>query len=433
MAAVRLTKVLSKAPSSWMESWRKQFAALLTVQLLVSTAHGMFIPLLPGFLHVIGFVSGESLYIWSGVIFSANFVAMMVAIPFLGRIGDRYGRKPVMLWSGLGMAIITALMPLAAEPWQLALLRLLQGCFTGILPFTMVLVLIGAPDKQVGVSAGKLQVMGETGSLIGPLIASSLLSFLSVRSAYPAMSVFILLATVCVLLFVKDKTQVRDEVSRPKGTLLADWQQIWHTKPLPSLLISALCVNFAFVGTNPILPYYVQQSTHVFSFFNSQWLLGITLSATSFAVILFSPMLGRLSDRIGPLLLLKMATSTAFFLCLVQAFTHLYPLILGCRFLLGLCVAGMMPNIQAQVRKLARQGMEGQTFAMVNAWMFLGCLLGPLLGGVIMARFGVEGWFTTAMIVYAVSFWQSFRISRVQSMTVQSERGHVTIAEIGTK
>lgn len=118
--------------------------------------------------------------------------------------------------------------------------------------------------------------------------------------------------------------------------------------------------------------------TRVF-LFNSQWLLGITLSATSFAVIIFSPILGRLSDRIGPLLLLKIATSTAFFLCLVQAFTHMYPLILGCRFLLGLCVACMMPNIQAQVRKLARQGMEGQTFAMVNAWMFLGCLLGPLL------------------------------------------------------
>ncbi|MBP1960975.1 MFS transporter [Paenibacillus aceris] len=414
-----------------MERWKRQFAALLTVQLLVTTAHGMFIPLLPGFLRNIGHVNGDSLYIWSGVIFSANFTAMMIAIPFLGRIGDRYGRKPVMLWSGFGMAIITACMPLATEPWQLALLRLLQGCFTGILPFTMVLVMIGSPEEKIGASAGTMQMMGETGSLIGPLIASSLLSFLSVRSAYPAMSVFILLATVCVWLFVKDKPRKAAADIMEKRTLLADWKQIWHTKPLPSLLISALCVNFAFVGTNPIMPYYVQQSTHVFTFLNEQWLLGIALSATSFSVIIFSPFLGRLSDRMGPLVLFKLATSTAFFLCLVQAVTQLYPVILGCRFLLGLCVACMMPNIQTQVRKLIRHGLEGQTFAMVNAWMFLGCLLGPLLGGVIMARFGIQGWFSAAMLVYAVSFWQSFRISRIHKQAAKLERA--TIAEMGAK
>ncbi|WNR45446.1 MFS transporter [Paenibacillus roseipurpureus] len=397
-----------------MDTWNRQFTALLSVQLLVSTAHGMFIPLLPSFLQEVGHVSGDSLYIWSGAIFSANFLIMMIAMPFLGRIGDRYGRRPVMLWSGFGMALITASMSLANEPWQLAALRLAQGCFTGILPFTMVLIMIGASKNKVGVSAGTMQMMGETGSLIGPLIASSLLSFYPVRGSFPAMSVCILLAAVSVLCFVKEGPRIPSGTKKVESTLLSDWKTIWRIKPLPSLLLSALCINFALVGTNPILPYYVQQATHPIPYVNDQWLLGITLSATSLAVIVFSPLLGMLSDRVGPLLLLKIATSTAFLLCMVQAVTHFYPLILGCRFLLGLCVAGMMPNIQAQVRGIARKGMEGQTFAMVNSWMFLGCLLGPLIGGVIVAHFGIRGWFIAAMLVFGISCWQAFHIGSFQ-------------------
>ncbi|UKS29253.1 MFS transporter [Paenibacillus sp. HWE-109] len=413
-----------KVHSNRMEHWNRQFTALLTVQLLVSTAHGMFVPLLPNFLEDVGHVRGDSLYIWSGVVFSANFIAMMLAMPFLGRIGDRYGRKPVMLWSGFGMAVITACMPLASEPWQLTLLRFLQGCFTGILPFTMVLVLIGASRKKVGVSAGTMQMMGESGSLIGPLIASSLLSFMPVQSAYPAMSVFIFMAAMCVLLFVNEGPRTTHIPTKVRDSLLTDWKRLWRMKPLPSLLISALCVNFAIIGTNPVLPYYVKQATHTLPFLNEQWLLGVTLSTTSLAVILFSPFLGMISDRVGPLLLLKVATSTALLLCLVQAITHFYPIILGCRFLLGLCVAGMMPNIQAQVRGLVQKGMEGQTFAMVNSWMFLGSLSGPLIGGIIVAQFGIQGWFVAAMLVFAISCGQAFGIGRFYSRNAHLQVTH---------
>ncbi|MFC0211151.1 MFS transporter [Paenibacillus chartarius] len=392
-------------------SWNRQFAALLAVQLLVSTAHGMFTPLLPGFLQESGAVSGGRLPIWSGLIFSSNFIAMMLAMPLLGRFGDRYGRKPVMLWSGFGMAVVTALMSLAHEPWLLTALRFVQGCFTGILPFAMVLVLIGAAERKVGVSAGTMQTMGETGSLLGPLAGSLLLTLLPAREAFPAMSLCIALAAVCVALFVKEAPLAQPADAAAKTSFKQDWVVLWRCKPLPSLLLSALCVNFSLVGMQPVLPYYVAESTYRFAWLSEEWQLGITLSVTSLAVILFSPLLGRAADRIGPLPLLKLSTAAAACLCAVQAFTHLYPIILACRFLLGLCIAGMMPNIQAQVRRLVQPGMESRTYAAVNSWMFFGSLAGPLLGGAITAWFGTSGWFAAAGLMFAISFWQALRIA----------------------
>jgi len=364
-----------------MERWRKQFIALLVVQFTVMTAHGMFIPLLPAFLVEIGDFSSHQLLVWSGIIFGSNFLTMMLAMPFLGKFGDRYGQKPVMIWSGFGMVIVTFLMFFAKHPLDLAILRCIQGCFTGILPFTMVLVVLGTPKEKVGVSVGTLQMVGEMGSVVGPLLGGAQLIFWHARAILPVMSAFILMGSLCVLWFIKEPERTIHPL--PKQKLMEDWKQVWRTRPFKQLLISAFCINFALVGTSPIVHFYVKQSTHLI--WSEALSIGIALAATSVAVILFSPWLGKLADRTGALPLLKIATFTAAILGFAQMYVHSYSLILICRFLLGLCVAAMIPNIQSQIRRYMKPGMESRTFMISNAWMFMGSMLGPLLSGEITA------------------------------------------------
>jgi len=390
-------------------AWKRQFAMLLCVQVSVSTAHGIFVPLLPGYLQDIGGLSPEQVIEWSGVIFAANFISMMLAMPLLGRIGDRFGRKPVMLWSGFGMAVVTAMMALAHQPAELAALRFVQGCFTGILPFSMVLVVTGAPKARVGVAAGTMQMMGELGAVIGPLIGTLLLSFWSARLVLPAMGALIMTGTLFVLLGVREPA--RPAVSAPPQSLAKDWRAIWRTVPFPQLMFTSFCINFALVGTNPILPFYVREAAH--PWWSSSVGTGIALAATSLAVIASAAGLGRLADRFGPLRLLKAATAAAAVLCVVQAAVPIYGVFLACRLLLGVCVAAMMPNVQVHIRQYVQPGMETRTFGITNAWMFFGSLSGPICSGLLTSRLGPAGWFASIGIVFAVSCWQAFRIGRL--------------------
>jgi MFS family permease len=55
---------------------------------------------------------------------------MLVMIGW-GRIADRIGRKPVLVFSLCGVAIASAMFGLAKHVWQMILFRCLAGVFAG--------------------------------------------------------------------------------------------------------------------------------------------------------------------------------------------------------------------------------------------------------------------------------------------------------------
>ncbi|MBW7477181.1 MFS transporter [Paenibacillus oenotherae] len=397
----------------------------MLVQLFVSTAHSMYITLLPGQLVRLG-LSEEELAIWTGIIFAGNFAAMMLIMPVLGRMGDRIGRKPIMLWSGLGMAVMTLLMSVAGSQVEMAVLRFLQGCFTGILPFSMILVVTGAPKDRVGVSVGKMQMMAESGAVIGPLIGAVLLIFLQPRFGFPVMSAFILTATIFVWKFVQDPRDTRPRVE-PTTNLWQDFREIWRTKPFPQLMLSAFCINFCLIGTAPLLGFFIETADG--HWWHGGFNVGFALSVTSLAVILCSPFLGKLSDRIGALPMLTVATLLAAVLSAAQAMAHSYTAIVICRFLMGVCVAALLPNVQAQIRQYVRPGMESRTFGFTNSWQFMGSLSGPALGGLLTSYIGIRGWFWALVLVFGFSCLQALWIGRL----VRESRGLLPVVkpEIG--
>jgi len=383
--------------------WRRQFGALLAVQLLISTSHGMYAPIVSRHLAGLG-LTGAALTTWTGIAFAANFLAMIVMLPVLGRLGDRIGRKPIMVWSGFGMATVTSLMTFAGHPAELTLLRFLQGCFTGILPFSNILVLTGAPRHRVAFSAGLMQMMGESGHVLGPIIGAAAMSALAPRQTFPLMSVLLAAGAATVALLIREppRQPVRET---EKTSLFQDIAAIWRRKPYPHLLLAAFCTNFCITGTSPLLAFYIERAEH--RWWEGGLNLGFALAVTSLAVILFSPLLGRVADRIGPPVLLKSATGLAIALSAAQALADHYGFIVVCRFLTGLCVAGMLPNIQAQIRRHVTPGMEGRTYTIANAWQFMGSLAGPTAGGVIAGALGIHGWFWATALVFGFSLWQA--------------------------
>ncbi|TMD78479.1 MAG: multidrug efflux MFS transporter, partial [Chloroflexi bacterium] len=56
---------------------------------------------------------------------------MTIASPIWGLLGDRLGRKPMLIRSMVGGAITVGLMFFAQTPLQLVILRFLQGATSG--------------------------------------------------------------------------------------------------------------------------------------------------------------------------------------------------------------------------------------------------------------------------------------------------------------
>jgi len=69
-----------------------------------------------------------SLYETQESLFSLTQMLLMIA---WGRAADRFGRKPILVLSLLGVAVATALFGLSKQIWQMIFFRCLAGVFAG--------------------------------------------------------------------------------------------------------------------------------------------------------------------------------------------------------------------------------------------------------------------------------------------------------------
>lgn len=79
----------------------------------------------------IGHQLPENVGFWTGTIESLFSLVQMLLIIFYGRIADRLGRKPVLVFSLAGIAAASALFGMSVALWQMVVFRCLAGLFAG--------------------------------------------------------------------------------------------------------------------------------------------------------------------------------------------------------------------------------------------------------------------------------------------------------------
>lgn len=162
----------------------------------------------------------------------------------------------------------------------------------------------------------------------------------------------------------------------------------------------------------PLLPVYAHQSGA------SGFAIGLIFGAFSISRTLFLPYFGRLSDRKGRKPLIVPALfAYAVISALFMASTGVTSLILV-RFFQGVASAALMPVIQAYVGDITPSGREGFTMGFFNLSMFFGLSIGPLLGGAIRDRWGLEAAFAGMGLLALVGFF----LALVLLPPAQSER-----------
>jgi multidrug resistance protein len=126
----------------------------------------------------------------------------------------------------------------------------------------------------------------------------------------------------------------------------------------------------------PLLPFYAQELEA------TPFLIGILFSSYSLAQLLFAPMLGRLSDRIGrrPVLLATIAGSAGAHL--LFAFSGSFALLLLARTLAGVAAANY-GIAQAYLADITPPEERSRAMGVVGAAFGLGFVIGPASGGLL--------------------------------------------------
>ena len=167
--------------------------------------------------------------------------------------------------------------------------------------------------------------------------------------------------------------------------------------PLLLIFITILIDLIGFGMVVPLLPFYAVDLAPHYSKQTVDLLIGVIVGAYSFAQFFFTPLLGRLSDRIGrrPVLLFSVFCSGLAFLCLGWA-SSLW-MLLAARLFDG-ATGGNVSTAQAYIADVTTPENRAKGMGLIGAGFGLGFILGPGLGG-FMSRYSIHAPFFLAAVL----------------------------------
>jgi len=336
-------------------------------------------PLLPGFSSHFGISAGNSalaLSVSTGVL----AVAMLVA----GIISDRVGRRPVMVASLLGSALLT-LATAWVDDWStLLVLRTLLGLSLSGVPAVAMTWLVEEMDSRaLGLAMGLYIGGNAVGGMSGRLIAGVVADHWGWRAGIGAVGVIALLATAALWTQLPASRHFRAKRAEP-ARLPARFAGLFRDAALPWLFVCGFLLLGVFVTVYNYLGYHLLAPPYSLS----QTVVGLLFTIYLVGSV-SSAWMGQLANRMGrgPVLALSFALVLAGVLLLMLPW--LWAMALGIAavtfgFFGGHSVASSWVGVRAG-------GMRAEASALYLLFYYLGSSLLGALGGVFYTHWGWAG------------------------------------------
>jgi len=379
-----------------MKYYQKNLIVLSLTNFLAASSWNQVIPFLPQFLQELG--AGPRLAAWSGIVFALHYASGIIMQPIWGKLADRKGRKLMVIRAGLCLSCVYFGMSLCQAPWQLALMRFLNGALTGFAPGAIALIATNTPGRLAGRAVSVAQTTNAAGTISGPAIGGLLAASFGYRTAMRLSGFSVLFSTLLVIFLVEERKKPQENEDT---SLLED---IRLTAKQPPLL---LALGLVFLGTalsvavQPFLTVYLQSLSPQ----GSPWLAGMIYSLPGLAFVLSAYPWNRLGERKSYSRIAVLGLAGASLFLLLSAFAGSigkYALL----FLIhGIFLAAVTPSAASIIARDVDEGFRGRAYGIQQAVINIAGLIAPLFAGATADRWGLGAIFwSTSLAVFALTF-----------------------------
>jgi DHA1 family multidrug resistance protein-like MFS transporter len=381
---------------------QRTFWSVWVANLVVGTGLMSFLPFFPSQIEAMGVHDPDQVATWTGCVFGVAPLMAALMGPIWGSLGDRVGRKPMVLRSLVAITLFVGAMGFARTPLELLLLRMLQGTFSGILPPSITLVSIGAPKGSQGRLAARLQMALAAGAIFGPLIGSRVVAEVGIEALFLGVGGSVAVTGILVLLFAsEDQSAMRLGPERLRRGLLTeafgDFRLLIQDRFLRLSMAMLFALQFGLGATNPLLELLVRRVA------GGQWLsledrTALLFSAMAIVSVLLMPTWGRLGDRHGHYRCLRWCVWGSSLALLATSLVQNYEQLFGLRVALGLFSAGAGPLAYGVAGARTSAGQRGAANGAVFSAQAMASALSAMAGGLLARGLGLLGLFTAAAL-----------------------------------
>jgi MFS family permease len=340
------------------------FFLLCMSSFLFFSSFNMIIPELPAYLTSLG---GED---YKGLIIALFTLSAGLSRPFSGKLADKVGRIPVMMFGASVCFIVGLLYPLLSFVGGFLFLRFAHGFSAGFTPTgASAYVADIVPFQKRGEAMGIQSLFGSLGMAAGPAIGGWIASVWPIEILFYC-AAFTAIFSILILTRLKETLEEKEPL-RLSLFKLERTEIIEKRVLLPSIILFLSVFSFGVVLT--IVP---DLSAH----------LGIKNKGLFFAVFTLSSLgirllAGRTSDRHGRVAVMRVASAVMVLAMCAVAFAESKAVLLGSGVLFGAAVGMYSPTTTAWVVDRSLDRFRGRALATMYIFLEIGIGIGAVVAG----------------------------------------------------
>jgi MFS transporter, DHA1 family, multidrug resistance protein len=381
-----------------MEPWKRNLYILWAAEFIASLGMSFVLPFLPFFIRDLGVTELHEVQQWSGIVFAAPFISAVFFASFWGWLGDRYGRKLILIRALIGYAVVAFLIAFVRSVEELFLLRVIHGAVSGYIAATLAIVATITPRERLGYAIGFLQTSLTTGAIIGPFIGGILADLVGYRHIFFIAAGFGTAAALLVIFWVDETKRPPEQAKSPN--LLSNYRFVFCSPALLSLFICSIIIQTGIMSIQPILSLFVESLWTKTEYLAT--IAGGVFAITGLSSLIAAPYWGKRGDRIGfkKVLTLNLWGAAATFA--PHAFVQQAYQLLILRFVHGLFVGGVLPALYTLTSLNIPEERRGGIIGIIRSGILIGNIFGPIAGGFLASSIGMRPLFIATAAILAL-------------------------------
>ncbi len=377
----------------------KNLVVIVLVTVVGALGYGIIIPILYTYSKQFGLSDFQN-----GLLFSIFALFSFIATPVIGRLSDKYGRRPLLIFSLIGTVISFFMSAWAPNAMFLFIARALDGVTAGNISVASAVIADMTDHKNRAKGFGFMGAAFGFGFVFGPAI-SAFASGYSIRLPFIIAGLISLAATLVTIFFLSETNKHIGQVEHKK---LFNFPLLWHAL-FDGQIGRTLLISLLYATSFGAFIYTFQPVSVKILHLSPQWIAGLFTIFGTTGLITQGLIFSRLTKKFK---LTSLFTFALFGVATVFAglfFASWLPAFVALCVLLSLGNGIVNPLTQTILSRETDAKSQGSILGLHASYMSIGQIVGPILGGTI-ALYSIPGPFLVASSFCIVSFLLSRNI-----------------------